>query len=259
MREIALAQTGRVGGVVSPRELRSIPGKTLAANRPELAARRPARRRSRRHRARERADGRPAEPARRRDEPLRGGVGRGLTSRRARERRGRPAGRPRSSRHAPHPVHASSAAATTSSIRRSRATGAVERGRRHGRQSRAGRERRHRADGRLDLRPRSRRPCCPPRPAARSAEAFSGVPIDVIEPHANRAIIFIFDSNNSVRVHDLMADCVRQPDDTLRVRQPEQRSRCRRSARCSSTTATAASTSRRGRSRASAAWRRSRR
>jgi len=38
-------------------------------------------------------------------------------------------------------------------------------------------------------------------------EAFSGPPMQTIEPHANRAVIFMFDSDNSVRIHDLMADC----------------------------------------------------
>ena len=38
-------------------------------------------------------------------------------------------------------------------------------------------------------------------------EAFSERPIEAVEPHANRAIVFIFDGNNSVRIHDLMADC----------------------------------------------------
>ena len=47
------------------------------------------------------------------------------------------------------------------------------------------------------------------------SEAFSGVPTHVIAPHANRAIIFMFDSDNSVRIHDLLADCVRQPDDSF--------------------------------------------
>lgn len=51
-------------------------------------------------------------------------------------------------------------------------------------------------------------------------EAFAGRPIDVIEPHANRAIIFLFDSNNSVRIHDLMADCVRQPDNAFACGEP---------------------------------------
>lgn len=37
--------------------------------------------------------------------------------------------------------------------------------------------------------------------------AFSERPIDAVEPHANRAIVVIFDGNNSVRIHDLMADC----------------------------------------------------
>jgi predicted AlkP superfamily pyrophosphatase or phosphodiesterase len=46
-------------------------------------------------------------------------------------------------------------------------------------------------------------------------EAFSARPIETIAPHANRAIIFVFDANNSVRVHDLMADCLRQPDDSF--------------------------------------------
>jgi len=46
-------------------------------------------------------------------------------------------------------------------------------------------------------------------------EAFSGVPVDVIPPHANRAIIFIFDGNNSVRVHEMLADCARQPNGEL--------------------------------------------
>jgi predicted AlkP superfamily pyrophosphatase or phosphodiesterase len=46
-------------------------------------------------------------------------------------------------------------------------------------------------------------------------EAFDGVPIERVAPHANRAVIFIFDGNNSVRVHDLIADCVRQPDDSF--------------------------------------------
>jgi predicted AlkP superfamily pyrophosphatase or phosphodiesterase len=46
-------------------------------------------------------------------------------------------------------------------------------------------------------------------------EAFTAPPIDVVEPHANRAIIFIFDGNNSVRMHDVLADCIRQPDDTF--------------------------------------------
>ena len=52
------------------------------------------------------------------------------------------------------------------------------------------------------------------------SEAFSGVPTEVIEPHANRAIIFMFDSDNSVRIHDLMADCVRQPDDSFACGNP---------------------------------------
>src|SRR6185436_10474466 len=47
------------------------------------------------------------------------------------------------------------------------------------------------------------------------SEAFSGVPTEIIEPHANRAVIFMFDSDNSVRIHDLLADCVRQPDDSF--------------------------------------------
>jgi predicted AlkP superfamily pyrophosphatase or phosphodiesterase len=51
-------------------------------------------------------------------------------------------------------------------------------------------------------------------------EAFSGVPIDTVAPHANRAVIFIFDGNNSVRVHDLMADCLRQPDDSFACGNP---------------------------------------
>src|SRR6185503_1812999 len=46
-------------------------------------------------------------------------------------------------------------------------------------------------------------------------EAFSDRPIETIAPHANRAIIFVFDANNSVRIHDLMADCLRQPDDSF--------------------------------------------
>ena len=33
--------------------------------------------------------------------------------------------------------------------------------------------------------------------------AFSERPIDAVEPHANRAIVLIFDGNNSVRIHDL--------------------------------------------------------
>ena len=37
--------------------------------------------------------------------------------------------------------------------------------------------------------------------------AFSERPIDAVEPHANRAIVLIFDGNNSVRIHDLVADC----------------------------------------------------
>jgi len=52
-------------------------------------------------------------------------------------------------------------------------------------------------------------------PALRLSEAFSGVPTEIIEPHANRAVIFMFDSDNSVRIHDLLADCVRQPDDSF--------------------------------------------
>ncbi len=51
-------------------------------------------------------------------------------------------------------------------------------------------------------------------------EAFSDRPIDVIAPHANRAIIFMFDSDNSVRIHDLLADCVRQPDDSFACGNP---------------------------------------
>jgi predicted AlkP superfamily pyrophosphatase or phosphodiesterase len=51
-------------------------------------------------------------------------------------------------------------------------------------------------------------------------EAFSGVPTRMIEPHANRAIIFMFDSDNSVRIHDLLADCVRQPDDSFACADP---------------------------------------
>jgi predicted AlkP superfamily pyrophosphatase or phosphodiesterase len=37
--------------------------------------------------------------------------------------------------------------------------------------------------------------------------AFGERPIDAVEPHANRAIVLIFDGNNSVRIHDLSADC----------------------------------------------------
>jgi hypothetical protein len=37
--------------------------------------------------------------------------------------------------------------------------------------------------------------------------AFSERPSEAVEPHANRAIVVIFDGNNSVRVHDLVADC----------------------------------------------------
>lgn len=42
-------------------------------------------------------------------------------------------------------------------------------------------------------------------------EAFTGVPVATLAPHANRAVVVIFDGNNSVRVHDLLADCLRQP------------------------------------------------
>lgn len=52
------------------------------------------------------------------------------------------------------------------------------------------------------------------------SEAFTGRPVDVIPPHANRAIIFIFDADNSVRVHDLIADCLRQPDNTFACGNP---------------------------------------
>lgn len=51
-------------------------------------------------------------------------------------------------------------------------------------------------------------------------EAFNGVPIESVQPHANRAVVFIFDGNNSVRVHDLIADCLRQPDDTFACGNP---------------------------------------
>jgi predicted AlkP superfamily pyrophosphatase or phosphodiesterase len=51
-------------------------------------------------------------------------------------------------------------------------------------------------------------------------EAFNGVPIQSAAPHANRALVFIFDGNNSVRVHDLMADCLRQPDDSFACGNP---------------------------------------
>ncbi len=37
--------------------------------------------------------------------------------------------------------------------------------------------------------------------------AFQERPIDAVEPHANRALVLIFDGNNSVRVHDLISDC----------------------------------------------------
>ncbi len=37
--------------------------------------------------------------------------------------------------------------------------------------------------------------------------AFTVRPIDAVEPHANRAVVLIFDGNNSVRIHDLIADC----------------------------------------------------
>ena len=56
------------------------------------------------------------------------------------------------------------------------------------------------------------------------SEAFSGRPIDVVAPHANRAIVFIFDGNNSVRIHELMADCVRQPGGSFACGNPENRS-----------------------------------
>ncbi|MEO6028754.1 MAG: alkaline phosphatase family protein, partial [Candidatus Binatia bacterium] len=52
------------------------------------------------------------------------------------------------------------------------------------------------------------------------SEAFSGVPTEIIAPHANRAVIFIFDADNSVRIHDLFADCVRQPDDSFACGNP---------------------------------------
>ena len=51
-------------------------------------------------------------------------------------------------------------------------------------------------------------------------EAFTGVPTALVPPHANRALVLIFDGNNSVRIHDLMADCVRQADDTFACGEP---------------------------------------
>ena len=41
-------------------------------------------------------------------------------------------------------------------------------------------------------------------------------PIDAVEPHANRAIVFIFEGKNPVRIHGLTADC----DDTSCDRMP---------------------------------------
>jgi predicted AlkP superfamily pyrophosphatase or phosphodiesterase len=54
-------------------------------------------------------------------------------------------------------------------------------------------------------------------------EAFGGVPIEEAEPHANRALIVIFDGNNSVRIHDLMADCLREPGGGFACGDPDNR------------------------------------